>query len=218
MADEKIKSKDFVEIDFVGKANNETFDTNIKEEAEKISPKMEIRPLIICVGQGMLVKGFDKEIEGKEIGKKYTIKLSPEESFGKRNSSLVRIVPARFFKEKQVTPYPGMMLNVDGMVAKIISVSGGRVTTDFNNPLAGKEIEYSFTIKRKITDEKEKVDSLQEFFFKQKFNFKIENNKVIFSKEAAPFIKILGPKFKEILGKEIEFEKEEKKPAKDEKK
>ncbi len=109
------------------------------------------------------------------------------------------------------------MLNLDGMIAKILSVSGGRVSVDFNNPLAGKDIEYEFTIKRKITDEKEKVDALQDFFFRKRFDIKIEEKKIIFSKEAAPFVQIMGSKFKEILGKEVEFEKEEKKEEKKEK-
>ena len=57
-----------------------------------------------------------------------------------------------YIKEKDINPYPGALLNLDGMLAKILSVSGGRVITDFNSPLASKEIAYEFTIKRKITD------------------------------------------------------------------
>ena len=214
---EKTKKKDFVEIEFIGLANGEIFDTNIKKEAEKSGMNIEEKPLIVCIGEGMVVKGFDKELEDKELGKKYKIKLSPENAFGKRNPSLIKIIPHSIFKEKQINPVSGLMLNLDGMLAKILSVSGGRVITDFNNPLAGKDIEYEFTIKRKIGDEKDKVNALQDFFFKKRFDFRVED-KIVFKEEAGPFLKIFEKKFKEILGKDIEVEKEKKKEKEKEKK
>jgi len=203
---EKTKKGDFIEIDYIGYANREIFDTNIKSEAEKINLGIEVKPLIVCIGQEMVVKGFDRQLEGKELGKKYKISINPEEGFGKRNPSLIKTIPLSAFKQQEMSPAPGMILNLDGMIAKILSVSGGRVITDFNNPLAGKDIEYEFTIKKIITDDKEKVDSLQDFFFKKRFKFKIEEKKIVFESEAEPFVKILGKRLKDIIGKEIEFE------------
>jgi FKBP-type peptidyl-prolyl cis-trans isomerase 2 len=208
---EKTKKSDFIEIEFVGLANGGVFDTNIKKEAEKIDLKIEEKPLVVCIGQEMVVKGFDKELENKELGKKYKIKLSPEEAFGTRNKDLIKIIPLSIFKEKNIQPAPGLMLNLDGMLAKILSASGGRVITDFNNPLSGKEIEYEFTIKKKITDEKEKINALQDFFFKKRFTFSLKDKKIIFDKEAEPFLKFFEKKFKEILGKEVEVEKKQEK-------
>jgi len=218
MALEKTKKNDFVEIEFVGKANGIVFDTNIKQEAEKINEKAEVKPLIVCIGQEMLVKGFDKALENKEIGKKYKVLILPEEAFGIRNKELIKIIPMRIFKEKNISPYPGAVLNFDSMLAKVLSVSGGRVITDFNNPLAGKEIEYEFTIKRRVTDEKEKINALQDFFFRKNFEFKIEEKKIIFKKEAEPFLNFFKDKFKEILGKEVEVAKEEASEGKNEEK
>jgi len=210
MEEEKTKKNDFVELEFVGKANGVVFDTNIKQEAEKINEKAEVKPLIVCIGQEMLVKGFDKALEDKNMGKKYKIILLPEEAFGIRNKELIKIIPLRVFKEKNISPYPGAVLNFDNMLAKVLSVSGGRVITDFNNPLSSKEIEYEFTIKRKVTDEKEKINALQDFFFRKTFEFQIEEKKIVFKKEAEPFLNFFKGKFKEILGKEVEVEKIEK--------
>ena len=50
-----------------------------------------------------------------------------------------------------------MQVNVDGMMATVRSVSGGRVTLDFNHPLAGKALSYWVKINRKITDTNEKI-------------------------------------------------------------
>jgi FKBP-type peptidyl-prolyl cis-trans isomerase 2 len=217
-AESKTKKNDFVEIEFVGRANGEIFDTNIKKQAEKINLKIENKPLIVCIGQGMLVKGFDKELEGKDFNKEYKIKISPEDAFGARNKDLIKIIPLSIFKEKNITPAPGLMLNLDGMLAKIITASGGRIITDFNNPLSGKEIEYDFTIKRKIKDEEEKINALQDFFFKKRFSFTIKEKKIMFNAESGPFVKIFSKKFKEILKKDIEVEEKKKETEVKEKK
>jgi hypothetical protein len=47
---------------------------------------------------------------------------------------------------------------------RIVSNDGGRVKVDFNHPLAGKKLEYEIEIKSKITDTKEKVKSIINFF------------------------------------------------------
>lgn len=202
-----IKKQDFVEIEFTGKANGELFDTNIKKEAEKSNLDIKIEPLTIVVGQKMLVEGFDKALEGKETGKKYKVKLKKGEDFGDRKRELIRTIPISVFIEKNVNPQRGMTFLLDNTLVKIIAVSGGRVITDFNNPLSGKEIEYGFTIKKKIDKLEEKIDALNNFFFKQKLDFEIKD-KIIFKvdEKIMPFVESLKDKFKEILKKEIKVE------------
>ncbi len=214
---EKTKKGDFVELEYIGFANGEVFDTNVKERAKELG-NTDVRPLVVCIGQEMVVKGFDKQLEGKDVGKKYKIEVAPDEGFGKRNPSLIKTIPMSAFREQKMNPVPGMMFNMDGMIAKILSVSGGRVITDFNNPLSGKDIEYEFTIKKVITDDCEKVNSLQDFFFKKRFKFKVNGKKVVFESEAEPFVKIVGKKLGEILGKELDVEKTDEKLKKEAKK
>ena len=161
MAEDKVEKNEFVEIEFLGKnlVSNEIFDTNIAEEAKKINPEMKVKPLIVCVGKEMLVKGFDDSLEGKEIGKKYSVKITPDNGFGKRDSKLIRLIPMKMFLAQKIYPEPGMTLTLDNNIVKVISVSGGRVMVDFNNPLAGKDLEYEYTIKKKIVDIKEKTNA-----------------------------------------------------------
>jgi FKBP-type peptidyl-prolyl cis-trans isomerase 2 len=202
-----VKKNDFIEIEFTGKSNNQVFDTTDKEEAKSIGLDVDVKPMIISVGNNMLVKGFDEALEGKEIGKKYSIHLTPEKAFGKRNPSLIKIIPIKVFHQQQMNPVPGMAVQLDNYIAKILSVSGGRVSVDFNNPLAGKEIDYDFKINRLISDNQEKINSLQDFFFKMRFEFEIRENKVIFKKqEIKPFIEAFKSRFREITGLDFEVE------------
>ncbi|MBM3247323.1 peptidylprolyl isomerase [Candidatus Pacearchaeota archaeon] len=224
MANSEIaQKKDFVELEFLGKnlTNNEVFDTNITEEAKKIKLELSGKPLIVCVGQGMVVKGFDQALEGKELGKKYSIKLEAENAFGKRNKELVRLIPLKMFLAQKIMPEPGMVLALDNNLVKVMSVNGGRVLVDFNNPLAGKDIEYEFTIKRKISEIKEKVKALQLFFFGQEFDFDIdeEKKKVVFKDlKLMPIMNAFNPQFQELLGYGLEILEKPKKENKEDKK
>ena len=235
---ETIQKNDFIEIEFTGKSDGKIFDTTNPEEAEEIGIKepKNIKPLIISVGNQMLLQGLDEFLEGKELNKEYTTDLQPEKAFGKRDPRLIKTYSLPAFKKNNIDPYPGMVLQLDNTIARVLSVSGGRVMVDFNNPLAGKEVSYNFKMKKKITDDKEKINALQDFFFKQKFEFEIvketgdnqkedkkqirqergdsnsqnsNSKKIIFKNpNAKPFIQIFGERFKEITC--FEFEVEEK--------
>ena len=150
---EKATKNDFVEVKFIGKVKDgEIFDTNIPVQAKKIDFKLENpKPLIVCIGQEMLIKGFDKALEEKEIGKQASVELAPKDAFQKRRKELVRLIPKKLFLAQKIDPQPGMALALDNHLVKIVSVSGGRVLVDFNNPLAGKTIIYELFPKNKCS-------------------------------------------------------------------
>lgn len=206
----KTKKHDFIEIEFTGRANNEIFDTTIESEAKKLNPKANPKPLVLCIGENMVVSGFDKCLEDKEIGRKYIIKLKPEEAFGKRDPRLVKLIPKRVFSEQNLEPIAGMTVALDNFIAKIISVSGGRIMVDLNNPVAGKDIEYEFTIKRKLGDRdvKERVNALQQFFFHNEFPFDLDDQrkKIIFKDiQLTSVLNLFKDKFKELTGYDVEI-------------
>jgi len=222
-----IKKNDFIEINFTGKSNDKIFDTTKKEEAEElgVDPK-NIKPLVISVGNLMILKGLDEQLEGKEVGKSYSMHLTPDKAFGKRDPSLIRTYSLNHFKKQNMNPYPGMAIQLDNTIARVLSVSGGRVTMDFNNPLAGKEIDYEVKVEKLITNNKEKINALLDFFVKQRFEFTIDEKlkKVIFKDEVVnTILQMLGTKFKDMTGYDFEVkvktekkkeEKEIKKPEK----
>ena len=159
-----IKKQDFIEIEYSGKTKegNIIFDTSNEEVAKKNNIHSEYSiygPVIICVGEGQLLKGLDHKLEGKELGE-YVFELKPEEAFGKKDAKMIRLVPMSKFKEKGIRPETGMQLNIDGVVSTIKSASGGRVLVDFNHPLSGKELVYDIAVKRVVEDKNEQIMSL----------------------------------------------------------
>lgn len=215
---EKINKNDFISFEFVASVKDgEIFDTNIESEAKKLGIKEKVKPSIISVGNEMIFSGLDKFFEGKEIGKDYSVDLEPKDAFGLRDAKLVRIYPLKSFLQKKINPYPGMMLTLDNSLAKVISVSGGRITLDLNNPLAGKNLIYKIKILKKIENLDEKISALKDYFFGPLVEAELKDSKIILKapKEAEKFIMAYKDKFKKILNLEISFEEKEIKIPKD---
>ncbi len=212
---EPIKKKDFVEIEYTGKLKEENivFDTTDEKVAKEhnLSDNVDYGPVIICVGEEQVLKGLDKSLEGKEIGKEYDVDIKPEDAFGKKNAKLIQLIPTSKFKEQKVQPMPGMQVNIDGMLGIIKTVSGGRTLVDFNNPLAGKELLYKIKINKKITDDKEKLSGYLKLSLGTKdIEVKIENNnaKISLKKEIPKELQEkLSKKITEIISniKKVEF-------------
>jgi len=216
----KIAKNDFVEIEFVGRVKDtkEIFDTNSKAEIEKNKLNFEAKPYIVCVGKSMAIRGLDIALENKEVGQEYETEIKPEEAFGKRNPAMVKMIPLKIFIDQRIMPQKGMQLSLDGMIVKVISVSGGRVLVDFNNPLSGKIVSYKYKILRKVEDQNEKVNALQDFFFRKRFDFTVKDKDVVFKVEAplAKFIEMMAKPFEDILGMKVKSEIIEKKEEKKE--
>lgn len=171
-----LKENDFIEMDYIARIKGEAiFDlTNedIAKENNLYNKDYKYKPVVICLGKGDILKGLDKKLIGKDIGK-HKIELTPEEGFGKKDGKLIKLVPTKEFTKQNVKPMPGMQLNLDGFVGKIISVNGGRTLVDFNNPLSGRDLEYEVDIKRKVTDKKEQLQGFLNIIFKDsKLEFK----------------------------------------------
>jgi FKBP-type peptidyl-prolyl cis-trans isomerase 2 len=213
------QKKDFIEIEFTGRVKEgDIFDSNIKKDLEKLhaghSHAIETKPLIFCLGEGMFLKAIDDFLIGKpETSASYNIELTSDKAFGKRMPQLVQPIPMKVFKNSNVNPVPGAMFNFDGKIAKILSVSGGRVMVDFNNPLAGKTVVYDINVLGKIDNLNEKIKSFIEFLFRKELKFSIENEKIVIEaeKEMVKFIEMFAGKFKEIFDLDLEVRETENK-------
>lgn len=209
-----IGKNDFIEIEFTAKikTTGEVFDTNKKEDAKALGLK-EVKPFVIVIGQNMAIPGLDKSLENKEIGKEYTEEFAPVDAFGVRHKNLVRMIPMKVFIAQKIYPQAGMQLSLDGMLARVISVSGGRVLMDFNNPLSGKNVVYNFKVVRKIEDTNEKINALQDYFFKQRFDFVVKEKEITIKvpEQMLQLIPMFNEPFNKILGMTLKAEKAEEK-------
>ncbi|MDA8088055.1 MAG: peptidylprolyl isomerase [Nitrospiraceae bacterium] len=107
-------------------------------------------PLQFKVGAHQVVPGFEKALIGMKIGEKKSFKVSPEEGYGPVNPNAIRAVPKNKLP-KNIKPVTGMVLYTrtpSGQVVpvKVIGVKKKSVTIDFNNPLAGKTLNFKVKV------------------------------------------------------------------------
>lgn len=208
-----LQKNDFIEIEFTGriKDTGEIFDSNIKSDLASVNlQKKEIKPFVFALGQGMFLHGIEDFLLGKpETSVDYKIELSPEKSFGPRIPQLIQLVPIKIFSQQKIYPVQGALFNFDGRIGKILSVSGGRVRVDFNNPIAGKTVVYDVKVLRKIIDLNEKIKSFVNFLFRKDIPFELGSGKITLKVEEnlVQFVHLFEEKFKELFDMKIEIEK-----------
>lgn len=226
---ENIQKGDFIELDYTGTLKDAeiVFDTTIEAVARKEGihdPKMTYGTVSICVGQGQILAGLDSNLEGLEIGEEHTINLPPEDAFGKKDGKLMKLVPTSAFKKQGINPVVGLQVNIDNAIGTIRTVTGGRTVVDFNHPFAGKEVVYKVNIRKKLTDDKDKVLALVELALNQKKNsigVEIKDNKATVDiKQDFPdeLFKILKERITKLLPniKDVEFKTPKKEEPKTE--
>ena len=202
-----VKKGEFVELKFSGLADGKVFDSNILEDLKQINEKAVPEKTIIILGERMVIRGLDEQIIGKELNKNYEVIISSNDAFGPRRRELVKIIPLKVFHAQKIQPSIGASFVFDNQLAKIIAISGARVITDFNNPLAGKDITYKFTILRIVDDLKERAKTVCKLLLRHVPEISVEENIVTINgpKILENYISNSQDKFKEFLGKEVLF-------------
>ena len=209
-----IKKHDFIELEYTGrlKDTKEVFDTTDEKTAKDskiFSEKAEYKPIIICVGEAHLLKGLDEFIEGKELGK-YSIDLPAEKAFGKKEASLLKMIPINKFAEQGIKPIPGLRLNIDGYIGMVKSVSGGRTVVDFNHPLAGHDVSYEVKLNKIVTDKKAQISSLLKVLLgirDPKIELTESKAKITMPGLPKELLDELAKKIKELTSVDVEFVK-----------
>ena len=183
-----MKEGDFVEVEYEGFSDGKKFDSG---------------KFVVPVGKGEIVKGLDEELEKHKVGDEFEVDIPPEKGFGKRNRNLVQIIPLGELQRKNVNPRPGMILNINGLLGKVLSVSGGRVIVDFNHPLAGKVLHYHVKVLREVKDTKEKIKGIVKMLTDKDVKVEEKDGKYILSGDVNK--DLISKKLKYLLGVDISW-------------
>jgi FKBP-type peptidyl-prolyl cis-trans isomerase SlyD len=115
-------------------------------------------PLAYLHGKGNLIPGLEQALDGKSAGDRLDVTVLPEQGYGRRDESLVQIVPRHRFTESAGLA-PGMQVRASGpqgpRLVTIVKVERDFVTVDGNHPLAGRTLHFSVEVAevRKATQE-----------------------------------------------------------------
>ena len=145
------------------KDTGEGIESTIEEEAKRLkiyedSRKYEAR--LVAVGEGWLISGLDAEVQKLSVGDKKEIELSPQNAFGNRDPTQLRMIPLRKFGDREHELTVGDSVEIDNRVGIVRFIGSGRAQVDFNHRLAGKWIIYDFEVLRKVETDEDKVRAL----------------------------------------------------------
>lgn len=178
-----IDEKDFIKLNYTGrvKSTGDVFDTTYEDVAEEAGIKNEEKdyhPMVLAVGSTQLIPKLHEEIQKLEVGDKQTVEIPSEDAFGKRDPSLIQLIPMKEFKKQGIKPFVGMPISAQGTPGIVRTIDGGRVRVDFNHELAGKDIEYEIEIVDVIEDDAEKIKGLLEVYYGNP-NIDLEKTEVV---------------------------------------
>lgn len=100
-------------------------------------------------GVGQMIPGFDKAVEGMEVGQTVTVTLEPKDAYGEYLEEAVQTVPLdRIPNGDQLPVGKRIYMNTDqGMIPMLVkSVENGMATFDMNHELAGKVLTFEITL------------------------------------------------------------------------
>jgi FKBP-type peptidyl-prolyl cis-trans isomerase SlyD len=91
---------------------------------------------------------IEEALDGHEVGYETTLHLQPEDAFGQRDESLVRVIPKSEFPPgvKVGGQLEGRTEDGQPRVFHVMKIKGPEVHLDGNHPLAGKALRFTIKV------------------------------------------------------------------------
>jgi FKBP-type peptidyl-prolyl cis-trans isomerase SlyD len=148
----KIDKNSFVTIDYLIHLDN----------GESYPPGGQAEEISFCMGLSAMPPGLEEALLGMEVNEQKVVHLNAADAYGELDQELIMEVPRTDF-DPETDLQPGMVFeteNEDGHPVYFVvqETKPEAVVIDFNHPLAGKNLEVSFTIRqvREATPEDQK--------------------------------------------------------------
>lgn len=154
----------FLLVDLTAKVQEtgEVIDTTnegVAKEAKIFNESEAYVPRLLIVGSDDVPKPLMEALRKAEVGAAQQVAVSPEQGYGLRDPSKVRILPLRKFADVKDLDV-GSRVEVDGKIGTVRSITSGRVSVDFNPPLAGRTITYDVKVVSIVEGEPEQIREL----------------------------------------------------------
>lgn len=102
-------------------------------------------PLYYLHGENNLIPGMEEGLEGKGVGDKFDLVVTPDKGYGERMDEMVQDVPRSAFGGQPVEVGMQFQTN-EGQVFQVVNVTPDTVTVDGNHPLAGEELSFNVEV------------------------------------------------------------------------
>jgi FKBP-type peptidyl-prolyl cis-trans isomerase SlyD len=107
------------------------------------------QPLVYLHGNGGLIPGMERGLEGRAIGDAFNLKVAPGEGYGEKREELIQPVPRKMFSGATDIK-PGMQFQAKTeqgpQVVTVVAVDDENITIDANHPLAGQTLNFDVKV------------------------------------------------------------------------
>lgn len=141
----------------------ETTREDIAKEHEVFDENRTYEPMITVIGDGRLIGGFEAHLAEAETETEYTFDIEPTDAYGERDSSLVETISQNVLMRSVSDPNMlgiGAPVEIGGRNGVLQMLRAGRARIDYNHPLAGTTLRYTYTIVKVVEDRSERVATL----------------------------------------------------------
>ncbi len=158
-----VQKGDFIKLEYTGyDANGAIFDSTSGDVAKNLHGKEG--PLLIVFGYDKLIGGLEEALQAMKKGEEKDVEIPPEKAFGERSKNLIRVLSEVELLKNKINPQVGLTLELQtdqGMMYGVVkAINSGRVTVDFNHPLASKTVNYKVKLLDIIEGKEDKVGAL----------------------------------------------------------
>ena len=123
-----------------------TIHYTLRDDADKVIDSSSAgEPLAYLHGHGNIIPGLERELAGKSVGERLTVRVPPADGYGEYDRALVQKVPRRALKGIANLKV-GMRLQAGHQAVTVTHVAGDMVTLDGNHPLAGRNLNFDVEI------------------------------------------------------------------------
>jgi len=149
--------------------NNETGDLiettreAVAKEHDNHQEDRTYEPMVCIVGGGQLIPGFEAALADAKKGKETEIVIAPEDAYGEKDAEQVETISIDKLIQAVQDPnslYIGAPVTIKGRQGQLSYLAAGRARIDYNHPMAGKSLKYSFNIVDVIEEKGDKVTAL----------------------------------------------------------
>jgi FKBP-type peptidyl-prolyl cis-trans isomerase 2 len=149
--------------------NNETGDlieTTREAVAKEHDAHQESRtyePMVCIVGGGQLIPGFEEALAGAKKGKETEVVIAPADAYGEKDAEQVETISIDKLIRAVQDPnalYIGAPVTINGRQGQLSYLAAGRARIDYNHPMAGKSLKYSFNVVDVVEGKEDQVTAL----------------------------------------------------------
>jgi FKBP-type peptidyl-prolyl cis-trans isomerase SlyD len=141
----------------------ETTRESVAQEQEMHQEGRDYTPLVCVVGSGNLIPGFEAALLAADADVEIDVTIPAVDAYGEKDPSLVETISIdkllRSVRDRNQL-YLGAPVNVGGRQGYLSYLAAGRARIDYNPPMAGKDLRYSFKITKVVEGREATVEAI----------------------------------------------------------